>query len=255
MTRRARPPSAPTSTRTLPPYARRSASGCGPTPAPTPRTTTSPQTGESLPVISDFFCWWMQQLAAEAGVPWLVFAPSGVLATAATHSLFRRMPRPPEGDAGRGYAVSFPALPGAPSYPWRQISRMYRSYAEGGRDEHSEGIKDNFLWNMEGAAFLCNTCHPLEGKYLEAQPLEDLASKRIANAGERRGMTDSARQAIGDGEGGVQGQQWPRLHAWSATARSGTTDEAPAMHGSDSVVAEEDRYGGSGAAGDGASWG
>jgi len=135
--------------------------------------------GRVVAVISDFFCGWTQPLAAEADVPWLVFAPSGVLATAATHSLFRRMPRPPEGDAGRGYAGSFPALPGAPSYPWRQISRMYRSYAEGGRDEHSEAIKDNFLWNMEGAAFVCNTCHPLEGKYLEAQPLEDLASKRV----------------------------------------------------------------------------
>ncbi|CAD6336904.1 unnamed protein product [Miscanthus lutarioriparius] len=135
--------------------------------------------GRVVAVISDFFCGWTQPLAAEAGIPRLVFAPSGVLATAATHSLFRRMPRPPEGDAGRGYTVSFPALPGAPSYPWRQISRMYRSYAEGGRDEHSEGIKDNFLWNMEGAAFVCNTCHPLEGKYLEAQPLTDLASKRV----------------------------------------------------------------------------
>ena len=134
--------------------------------------------GRVVAVISDFFCGWTQPLAAEAGVPRLVFAPSGVLATAATHSLFRRMPRPPEGDA-----VSFPALPGAPSYPWRQMSRMYRSYAEGGRDEHNEGIKDNFLWNMEGAAFLCNTCHPLEGKYLEAQPLEDLASKRVWGSG------------------------------------------------------------------------
>ncbi|RLM55307.1 UDP-glycosyltransferase 89B2-like [Panicum miliaceum] len=89
------------------------------------------------------------------------------------------MPRPPECDAGRGYAVSFPALPGAPAFPWRQISRMYRSYVEGGGDEHSEAIKDNFLWNLESAAFVCNTCHPIEGTYLDAQPLEDLAGKRV----------------------------------------------------------------------------
>jgi hypothetical protein len=135
-------------------------------------------TGRVVAVVSDFFCGWTQPLAAEVGVPRLVFAPSGVLATAATHSLFRRMPRPPEGDAGRGYAVPFPALPGAPAFPWRQISRMYRSYVEGG-DEHAEAIKDNFLWNLESAAFVCNTCHPLEGKYLDAQPLEDLADKRV----------------------------------------------------------------------------
>ncbi|KAL6631261.1 hypothetical protein ACP70R_028111 [Stipagrostis hirtigluma subsp. patula] len=130
-------------------------------------------------VLSDFFCGWTQPLAAEAGVPRLVFAPSGVPATAATHSLFRRMPRPPEGDAGRGYAVSFPDLPGAPAFPWRQLSRMYRSYAEGAGDEHSEAIKDNFLWNLESSAFVCNTCHPLEGRYLDAQPLVDLAGKRV----------------------------------------------------------------------------
>ncbi|KAF8650489.1 hypothetical protein HU200_063854 [Digitaria exilis] len=129
-------------------------------------------------VLSDFFCGWTQPLAAEAGVPRLVFAPSGALATAATHSLFRRMPRPPEGEAGRGYAVPFPSLPGAPAFPWRQISRMYRSFVEGG-GEHSEAIKDNFLWNLDSAAFVCNTCHPLEGKYLDAQPLDDLAGKRV----------------------------------------------------------------------------
>ncbi|KAL6909928.1 hypothetical protein ACP4OV_001587 [Aristida adscensionis] len=132
-------------------------------------------------VLSDFFCGWTQPLAAAAGVPRLVFAPSGVLATAATHSLFRRTPRPPEGDAvaARGYAVSFPDLAGAPAFPWRQLSRMYRSYAEGAGDEHAEAIKDNFLWNLESSAFVCNTCHPLEGSYLDAQPLQDLAGKRV----------------------------------------------------------------------------
>ncbi|KAJ1258992.1 hypothetical protein BS78_10G118900 [Paspalum vaginatum] len=136
--------------------------------------------GRVVAVLSDFFCGWTQPLAAEAGVPRLVFAPSGVLATAATHSLFRRMPRPPESDAaGHGYAVSFPALPGAPSFPWRQISRMYRGCVEGPGGEHSEAMRDNFLWNLESAAFVCNTCHPLEGKCLDAQPLEDLAGKRV----------------------------------------------------------------------------
>ncbi|CAM0148099.1 unnamed protein product [Urochloa decumbens] len=144
--------------------------------------------GRVVAVISDFFCGWTQPLAAEAGVPRLVFAPSGLLATAATHLLFRRMPRPPpppEGDEGRrrGYAVSFPDLPGAPAFPWPQISRMYRSYAEAGAGEHAEAIKDNFLWNLESAAFVCNTCHPLEGKYLDAQPLKDLAGKRVWSVG------------------------------------------------------------------------
>ncbi|CAN6178437.1 unnamed protein product [Urochloa humidicola] len=144
------------------------------------RSDSDSSDGRVVAVISDFFCGWTQPLAVEAGVPRLVFAPSGALATAATHSLFRRKPRPPpEGDAARrGFAVSFPDLPGAPAFPWPQISRMYRSYAEGG-GEHAEAIKDNFLWNLESTAFVCNTCQPLEGKYLDAQPLEDLAGKRV----------------------------------------------------------------------------
>ena len=125
--------------------------------------------GPVVAVVSDFFCGWTQPLAADAGVPRLMLVPSGVLATAATHSLFRRMPRPPEGDAGRGYAVSLPGLPGAPAFPWRQLSRMYRSYAEGGGDEHPEAIKDNFLWNLDSAGFVCNTCHGLDAQPLEAR--------------------------------------------------------------------------------------
>ncbi|GJN29017.1 hypothetical protein PR202_gb17202 [Eleusine coracana subsp. coracana] len=134
-------------------------------------------------VLSDFFCGWTQPLAALAGVPRLMFAPSGLLATAATHSLFRRAPGPPIGDAGRAYAVAFPDLPGAPAFPWRQISRMYRSYAEGHGGEHADAIRDNFLWNLESAGFVCNTCHPLEGAYLDARPLVDLAGKRVYAVG------------------------------------------------------------------------
>ncbi|KAF0904758.1 hypothetical protein E2562_036975 [Oryza meyeriana var. granulata] len=139
--------------------------------------------GRVVAVLSDFFCGWTQPLAAEAGVPRLVFAPSGVLATAATHYLFRRMPKPPPPDAadadGREYAVEFPALPGAPSFQWRQLSRMYRSYVEGHGGEHAEAIKHNFLWNLESSAFVCNTSRALEGSYLDAQPLEDLAGRRV----------------------------------------------------------------------------
>uniref|UniRef100_I1Q1K6 Uncharacterized protein n=1 Tax=Oryza glaberrima TaxID=4538 RepID=I1Q1K6_ORYGL len=121
------------------------------------RARSGGEGGRVVAVLSDFFCGWTQPLAAEAGVPRLVFVPSGVLATAATHSLFRRMPRPPPAAAGREYAVEFPGLPGAPAFPWRQLSRMYRSYVEGHGGEHAEAIKNNFLWNLESSAFVCNT--------------------------------------------------------------------------------------------------
>ncbi|TVU11646.1 hypothetical protein EJB05_45243, partial [Eragrostis curvula] len=132
-------------------------------------------------VISDFFCGWTQPLTAAVGIPHLVFAPSGLLATAATHSLFSRMPGPPTGDVGRAYAIAFPDLPGVPVFPCPQISRMYRGCVEGAGagGEHAEAIKDNFICNLESAAFVCNTCRPVEGRYLDAQPLVDLASKRV----------------------------------------------------------------------------
>ena len=65
---------------------------------------------------------------------------------------------------GRGARVRrlAPGPPGAPAFPWRQLSRMYRSYAEGGGDEHAEAIKDNFLWNLDSVGFVCNTCHGLD---------------------------------------------------------------------------------------------
>ncbi|KAK3132194.1 hypothetical protein QOZ80_6AG0517300 [Eleusine coracana subsp. coracana] len=138
-------------------------------------------------VLSDFFCGWTQPLAAAAGVPRLVFAPSGLLATGATHSLFRRAPGTPVGNAS--YAVAFPDLPGSPAFPWRQISRMYRSYAEGHGGEGADAIRDNFLWNLESAGFVCNTCHPLEGAYLDARPLVDLAGKRVWAVGPVEGST------------------------------------------------------------------
>ncbi|EEE65530.1 hypothetical protein OsJ_20984 [Oryza sativa Japonica Group] len=113
------------------------------------RARSGGEGGRVVAVLSDFFCGWTQPLAAEAGVPRLVFVPSGVLATAATHSLFRRMPRPPPAAAGREYAVEFPGL----------LARR-RSVAA-------------------ALADCANTSRALEGRYLDAQPLEDLAGKRV----------------------------------------------------------------------------
>uniref|UniRef100_J3MDA3 Uncharacterized protein n=1 Tax=Oryza brachyantha TaxID=4533 RepID=J3MDA3_ORYBR len=53
------------------------------------------------------------------------------------------------------------------------------AYVEGHGGEHAEAINSNFLWNLESSAFVCNTSRALEGSYLEAQPLEDLAGKRV----------------------------------------------------------------------------
>uniref|UniRef100_A0A0E0LAG2 Glycosyltransferase n=1 Tax=Oryza punctata TaxID=4537 RepID=A0A0E0LAG2_ORYPU len=126
-------------------------------------------------VLSDFLCGWTQPLAAELGVPHVVFSPAGVYAAAVMHSLYRVMPQP-EDENDDECPVIFPDIPGSPAYPWRQITRTYRTYKKG--DEIAEGFKSNFLWNLESSSFVSNTFRRLEGRYLE-KPLADLGFRRV----------------------------------------------------------------------------
>jgi hypothetical protein len=130
-------------------------------------------------ILADHSCGWAQPLAAELGIPGIVFSPSGVYGSAVLHSLFRRAPRR-EDEADDESLISFPDLPGAPAYPWRQLSLLYRTYREG--DEISEGVRRNFLWNLEGSVFVSNTFRRLEERYLGA-PLADLGLRRVHAVG------------------------------------------------------------------------
>ncbi|CAL5052414.1 unnamed protein product [Urochloa decumbens] len=148
-------------------------------------------------VLADHSCGWAQPLAAELGVPGIVFSPSGVYGSAALHSLFRRMPRREAEDEEAAdddeSHITFPDLPGAPAYPWRQLSLLYRTCRDG-NDEVSEGVRRNFLWNLDASAFVSNTFRRLEERYLAA-PLADLGRRRVravgpvAPAGGRGGET------------------------------------------------------------------
>ncbi|KAB8102107.1 hypothetical protein EE612_033363 [Oryza sativa] len=130
-------------------------------------------------VLSDFLCGWTQLLAAELGVPHVVFSPSGVYGTAMLHSLFRVMPRPADENDDES-PVRFVDIPGSPAYPWRQLTRAYRTYKKG--DEIDKGFKSNFLWNLESSSLVSNTFRQLEGRYLES-PLADLGFRRVRAIG------------------------------------------------------------------------
>nr|WIL07207.1 UDP-Glucosyltransferase [Cenchrus americanus] len=130
-------------------------------------------------LLSDFFCGWTQTLADELGVPRVVFSPSAVYGTAALHSLFRLMPKR-EDENDDESPVNFPDIPGSPSYPWRQLSLLYRLYKAG--DEVSEGVKNNFLSNMGSSCIVSNTFRQLEWRYLEG-PLADLGFRRVRAIG------------------------------------------------------------------------
>ncbi|RLM73290.1 UDP-glycosyltransferase 89B1 [Panicum miliaceum] len=143
-------------------------------------------------VIADFFCGWAQPLARELGAAGIVFTPSGVLGTAFPHSLFRRLVKRPAG-CGDEFGVTFPAIPGQPTYQWREISMMYKWFLESGFEEKvRELVRQNFLWNLqESWAFVSNTLRALEGRYLDA-PLEDMGFKRIWAVGPVAPETDPA---------------------------------------------------------------
>ncbi|OEL37389.1 UDP-glycosyltransferase 89B1 [Dichanthelium oligosanthes] len=145
-------------------------------------------------VLSDFFCGWTQPLAAELGVPRIAFSPSAVYGTAVLHSLFRRMPRREDADDEES-PITFPDIPGAPAYPWRQLTLLYRTLKDG--DEVSEGVKRNFLWNMESSAFVSNTFWRLEERYLSA-PLADLGFRRVRAVGPLAPDADAASNRGGE---------------------------------------------------------
>ncbi|KAF8779636.1 hypothetical protein HU200_002383 [Digitaria exilis] len=159
-------------------------------------------------VLSDFFCGWTQPLASELGVPRIAFSPCAVYGTAVIQSLFRRMPRPSDADDELERSIAFPDIPGNPAYPWRQISMLYRTFREG--DEVSEGLRSNFLWNLESSAFVLNTFRRLEERYLAA-PLPDLGFRRVRAVGPLAPDADDAAMAQRGGEMAVAAAD---LRAW-----------------------------------------
>lgn len=130
-------------------------------------------------IISEFFTGWTQPLAAELGVPHVTFSSSGVLYLAASHSLWRHLPRRRclEDD---DEMVTFPEVPGSPSFPWNHLSGLFRQHVAG--DEVSETIRQFFLWNLESSCFVVNTFAALEAAYVE-RPLPDLMVRRVFAVG------------------------------------------------------------------------
>ncbi|KAG1327466.1 UDP-glycosyltransferase 89B1 [Cocos nucifera] len=135
------------------------------------RSTPHPPTA----IISDFFLGWTSDLAAQLGIPRLVFSPSGALVVAVLHVLWRRMPQRSDLD-DPDCPISFPEIPNSLALPWRQLSFLYRTHIVG--EPISEFIKEGFLKNIASWGFVFNTFADLERVYLDHHR-NDLGHPRV----------------------------------------------------------------------------
>ena len=165
-------------------------------------------------VISDFFTGWTQPLAKELGVPHVTFSPSSALHLAMSHALWRSPPtrrRRREDPDADDEAVTFPEVPGSPTFPWRHLSGLFRQYAAG--DELSEAIRQLFLWNLGSSCFVANTFAALEADYV-TRPLPDLASKRVFAVGPLSDAAGAATSTSGGDRGGKPAVAAALVSAW-----------------------------------------
>ncbi|KAK7405154.1 hypothetical protein VNO78_06352 [Psophocarpus tetragonolobus] len=114
-------------------------------------------------IVSDFFLGWTHLLARDLHVPRLVFSPSGAFALSLSYSLWRDAPQN-DNPQDPNFVVSFPNLPNSPSYPWWQISPLFREPQRGGPEW--EFHRENMLFNIDSWGVVFNTFTELERVYL-----------------------------------------------------------------------------------------
>ncbi|MCL7040372.1 hypothetical protein MKW94_006887 [Papaver nudicaule] len=124
-------------------------------------------------IISDFFLGWTQNLASQLGIRRIVFCPSGALTLSIFSSLWRDLPTPAYDDND---------VPGCPTYPWWQLSPLYRDYVQGkesGGFSNSDGLEAEFLANVESWGMVLNSFQELEGIYLDHMKQAYFGNKRV----------------------------------------------------------------------------
>ncbi|CAN0876980.1 UDP-glycosyltransferase 89B2 [Linum grandiflorum] len=123
--------------------------------------TTNPPSA----IIADFFLGWTNQLASELGIRHVLFSPSGAFAISVATSLWRDEPPNPTGNDTDQEIVTFPNIPNSPSYPWRQISFIYRLLEKG--DPDREIFRDCFLANLSSWGIVINSFARIEQPYID----------------------------------------------------------------------------------------
>ncbi|GAV64534.1 UDPGT domain-containing protein [Cephalotus follicularis] len=126
-------------------------------------------------IISDMFLGWTHDLACKLGIQRIVFSPSGAMALSTMYYLWRYMPIPNDPNDPNA-TVSLSTMPNSPTYPWWQISPLYRGFVEEG--PNMEFVKDGFLGNISSWGLVINSFTDLEGLYLD-HLMKELGHERV----------------------------------------------------------------------------
>ncbi|KAF2294816.1 hypothetical protein GH714_020222 [Hevea brasiliensis] len=113
-------------------------------------------------IISDFFLGWTSEFASQVGVPRIVFSPSGALAFSVATFVWRDQPQNDHPE-NLNLSVSFPKIPNSPTFPWWQISHIYRMP----KDSDWEFYRNCNLANLASWGIIFNSFAELERVYLD----------------------------------------------------------------------------------------
>lgn len=102
------------------------------------------------------------------------------------HSLLRRFPKREDEDDDE-CPIALPDRPGAPSYPWWQLNLLYQTFQEG--DDIADGVRSNFIWNLDCLSFVTNTFRRLEA------PLADMGFRPVRAVGPLAPRTPESAEA------------------------------------------------------------
>ncbi|KAL6973527.1 hypothetical protein U1Q18_027714 [Sarracenia purpurea var. burkii] len=115
-------------------------------------------------IVSDFFLGWTHHLATQLGVPRVAFWASGTFTASIFTSMWRNLPKNDD-PANENFLLSLKEIPNSPSYPWWQITQLYRDFKEGDRD--CEFLRDSLLANSLSWGVVFNSFTELERVYID----------------------------------------------------------------------------------------
>ncbi|MQM21296.1 hypothetical protein Taro_054334, partial [Colocasia esculenta] len=118
-------------------------------------------------LLSDFFLGWTQGLAADLGIPRLVFYSSRALLASLFDQLWVRrvVDRDDIIRSSVSSVVSMPEIPGSPSFPYGHLPSLYLRYREGVPEW--EFMKEGMVANPLSWGAVLNTFRGLEGAHLD----------------------------------------------------------------------------------------